>query len=172
MSTSHLICVLKTTLQQEHDLLCQLSDEQYAAPGQGCYKSSVGMHIRHNLDHFAAFFHGLESGRIDYESRERNTLIEESTATARGQIESFIEQLDNFATSAEHPLHIRQEDGTPVEAATWLPSSSARELQFLLGHTVHHHALIAMMIVQSGRELPAGFGVAPSTKRHQSKVSH
>ncbi|MEM1221135.1 MAG: DinB family protein [Verrucomicrobiota bacterium] len=172
MSSSNLISVLKETLLQEYDLLTHLSDEQYAAPGQGYYKSSVGMHIRHNLDHFGAFFDGLEDGRIDYESRERNTLIEESTQTAQGLIETYIEALENFSMEASCALSIREEDGAPLEKASWIESSCGRELQFLLGHSVHHHAIIAMMIVQNGFTLPTGFGVAPSTKRYQSRVSH
>ncbi|MEM7790135.1 MAG: DinB family protein [Verrucomicrobiota bacterium] len=172
MSSSNLISVLKETLLQEHDLLTHLSDEQYAAPGQGYYKSSVGMHIRHNLDHFGAFFEGLSSGRIDYESRERNTLIEESTQTAQALINTYIEELQNFSLEANSALYIREEDGAPLKEASWIESSCGRELQFLLGHSVHHHAIIAMMIVQNGFSLPAGFGVAPSTKRYQTKVNN
>jgi hypothetical protein len=40
----------------------------------------------------------------------------------------------------------------------------------LLGHTVHHNAIIAMIVDRHGLKLPQGFGVAPSTQRHQAKA--
>jgi hypothetical protein len=42
----------------------------------------------------------------------------------------------------------------------------ARELGMLLSHTVHHYALIAMLLRARGIEPPADFGVAPSTRAH------
>jgi hypothetical protein len=49
------------------------------------------------------------------------------------------------------------------DAACWGRSSAERELQFLLSHTVHHYALIALMLRTQGYEPGAEFGVAPST---------
>lgn len=171
MSTSHLIDVLKQTLAQEHDLLSQLNDAQYTAPGTGAYKSSIGMHIRHNLDHFAAFFDGIETGSIDYESRQRNHMIEESAEFAIGVINDLIHRLENSSIDATAKVLVREEDGTKVEESTWLQSSFGREFQFLLGHTVHHHAIIAMMLAEKQLPLTAGFGVAPSTQRHEQSQS-
>ncbi len=171
MSTSRLIDALKQTLEQEHELLALLDDSQYTQPGTAYYKSSVGMHIRHNLDHFAAFFSGLKAGRIDYESRQRNELIQESAAFAKSVIADYLKQLAAFKTDADTPCLVREEDGTSPDSCQWLQSSCGRELQFLLGHTVHHHALIAMMLHQAELPLPKGFGVAPSTQRHEAKAS-
>jgi hypothetical protein len=50
-----------------------------------------------------------------------------------------------------------------IDAAFWIESSAARELEFLHSHTVHHHALIAEKLSSSGVKLPDDFGVAPST---------
>jgi uncharacterized damage-inducible protein DinB len=44
------------------------------------------------------------------------------------------------------------------------PSSVARELAFVISHTIHHNAQIALLAHRLGsRRLPPGFGVAPST---------
>ena len=43
-------------------------------------------------------------------------------------------------------------------------------MQFLLSHTVHHYALIGAILRLSGVEPPAGFGLAPSTLRHQQQL--
>jgi hypothetical protein len=45
-------------------------------------------------------------------------------------------------------------------------STVARELQFLLSHTVHHYALIALILRLQGFEPGEEFGVAPSTLAH------
>ncbi|MGB0414838.1 MAG: hypothetical protein ACPGJU_10385 [Coraliomargarita sp.] len=172
MSTSHLLDVLKQTLAQEISLLSMLSDAQYTAAGTGIYESSIGMHIRHNLDHFAAFFDGLDSGRIDYESRQRNHLIEESVQFASNLVTDYIARCDSLEALAEHKLLVREEDGASVHESQWLPTSCGRELQFLLGHTVHHHAIIAMMLNAKSLPLPEGFGVAPSTQRHEQSCSN
>ncbi len=171
MSTSHLLDVLKQTLAQEHTLLSMLTDAQYTAAGTGIYKSSIGMHIRHNLDHFAAFFDGLQTGRVDYESRQRNQLIEESVEFATNLIADYSVRLDSITVEAGAKLLVREEDGASLENSQWLPTSCGRELQFLLGHTVHHHAIIAMMMTEKALPLPEGFGVAPSTQRHEESCN-
>ena len=171
MSTSHLLDVLKQTLAQEHTLLSMLTDAQYTAAGTGIYKSSIGMHIRHNLDHFAAFFDGLQTGRVDYESRQRNHLIEESVEFATNLIADYSVRLDSITVEAGAKLLVREEDGASLENSQWLPTSCGRELQFLLGHTVHHHAIIAMMLTEKALPLPEGFGVAPSTQRHEESCN-
>lgn len=172
MQPSTLIDALIRTLEQEQELLDVLTDQTYTASGKGAYRSSIGMHIRHNLDHFAAFFIGLTDGRIDYESRQRNELLQESLSFAKGVIQSTINQLNELRTTDIKDVQVRQEDGQPLESCNWLPSTSSRELQFLLGHTVHHHAIIAMMLHAQELPLPEGFGVAPSTQRHEARTSN
>jgi uncharacterized damage-inducible protein DinB len=44
-------------------------------------------------------------------------------------------------------------------------SSLGRELAFVLNHTVHHQALLAVLLAVQGRRVPVGFGYAPSTPR-------
>jgi hypothetical protein len=46
-------------------------------------------------------------------------------------------------------------------------SSVGRELQYLVAHTVHHFALMAVALRTCGHRLPDEFGVAPSTLRHE-----
>ena len=55
--------------------------------------------------------------------------------------------------------------GGPADVP-WTASSLDRELQSLISHTVHHYALIAMLLRVSGRQPAADFGVAPSTLRY------
>lgn len=169
MRFDSLIDALQEALQQDLDLVRALTPEQYRAGGSGHFKSSVGMHLRHNLDHFEAFFAGFEDGQIDYESRSRNTQLEDIPGVAEDAIVGYLEQLQQMRALDDRTLNIREESEAGVEARSWLPSSIGREFQFLLGHTVHHNALIVMILDGQGVDLPEGFGVAPSTQRHNRK---
>jgi len=51
----------------------------------------------------------------------------------------------------------------------WQISSFGRELAFLLSHTVHHQALIAVICRQLNVPLAAEFGVASATLRHRAR---
>jgi hypothetical protein len=50
----------------------------------------------------------------------------------------------------------------------WLPSTISRELQALSSHTIHHFALIAVILRLHGIFLDPEFGVSPSTLRYQA----
>lgn len=163
-----LIDALVGALEQELDLLAVLPPERYSEPSAGYFTSSVGQHIRHNLDHIASFFYGLPHRRIDYESRERRPDIEVDPKEAACCIRAYVGHLQAMKSAADIGLEVREEDGSSLENAQWQRSSLARELQFLLGHTVHHNALIAQIVYRLDLPLPKGFGVAPSTERHQS----
>lgn len=169
MQLYSLIDALRESLEQELILLRALSPEQYKAPAKGHFRSSVGMHLRHNLDHFEAFFNGLESGVVNYETRSRQTQIENIPGLAVEALQFYLEKLNQLCSVEDTFLQIQEESPVGIKDARHLDSSLGRELQFLLGHTVHHNAIIAMIVDRHGIELPKGFGVAPSTQRHEAK---
>lgn len=78
--------------------------------------------------------------------------------------------------SAEHlerPVRVRAEEVTRG-APEWGSSSPARELQFLVSHTIHHYALSTVMLKTQawdiGQEFP-DFGLAPSTLSYWKEVA-
>jgi hypothetical protein len=50
-------------------------------------------------------------------------------------------------------------------------STALRELQFLVSHTVHHYAVIALILRARGLEPGPDFGVAPSTLKYEQETS-
>jgi uncharacterized damage-inducible protein DinB len=50
-------------------------------------------------------------------------------------------------------------------------STPDRELQFLASHTVHHFALVALLLRLAGVSVPDGFGVATATARHREAAA-
>jgi uncharacterized damage-inducible protein DinB len=122
--------------------------------------SAIGGHFRHLHDHYVSFLSGLATGRVDYEARERDARFECDLAHARARVEQTIAGLEAMReTDGARVLDVRAE-------GDWVRSSVARELRFLASHTIHHYALIRLMLAADGVACDASFGVAPSTLEH------
>jgi hypothetical protein len=153
-------------LRQALRLLERLDDAVYSSTAPGFAPHRVGAHLRHVLEFYQCFLDGLDSSHIDYDSRRRDESIERSRHTASIAIWSIIYALD---TSAEHEriVWVRMEDAKASGVCeSFMESSLSRELQALSSHTVHHFALIAVILRAHGVQLDPDFGMAPSTLRY------
>jgi uncharacterized damage-inducible protein DinB len=151
-------------LAQGATLLAQLTPESYAQRIPLCYNASVGGHIRHIIEHYQAFLRGLEDNEIDYEKRVRDPMVENDPVFAGALLESIAQQLETVAlTLSNRTLHYCAETTEGIASAT----SVLRELEFLLSHTIHHYALVAVMARLQGVEPEREFGIAPSTLKYQ-----
>lgn len=156
-------------LQQAASLLQRMPDDLYRKNTTLALSSSVGPHLRHCLEHYESFLAGWQTGQIDYDARARNVHVETERRYALALIEEIITALRCIEENdAERGVHVKQDSNAAHEAAMpWSASSVRRELQFLVSHTVHHYALIAMILRLHGFEPDADFGVAPSTLKHR-----
>jgi uncharacterized damage-inducible protein DinB len=151
-------------LAQGMELLTRLDDATFATqlPAVG---SSIGGHFRHCLDLYSCFLAGLDSGAVDYDARGRDPRIEVEREYALSVGARLTERLRALpADDGARPLRVSGD--RPRREATeedWCLSSVARELQFLRSHTVHHYALIAVLLRLHGVEVDPEFGVAPAT---------
>lgn len=155
-------------LRQGVAVLEALPDGLYAAEEARVSSSGIGGHVRHCIDYYACLLRGLDGGRVDYDRRERDERLERDRDYALARMRALIEELRALpATDAEPPLQVKMDCGLEdEERAPWSRSSLPRELHALISHTVHHYALVAVMLRLQGQEPPAEFGVAPSTLRH------
>ncbi len=145
-------------------MLAALGPERFAARVPLCYNASVGGHVRHIIEHYRSFLGGLAAGEIDYENRPRDPLIESDPVYAREILAEIDRQLQDLAEGLTHRgLQYCSETGAGITTAT----SVLRELEFLLSHTIHHYALVAVMARLLGCEPEAEFGIAPSTLKFQ-----
>jgi hypothetical protein len=128
-------------------------------------KYGIGSHFRHCLDFYCSFLDGVETGRIDYDDRQRDRRIEHDHLAAISKFEVTMTRLKELSwLDSEMPLKVRlEEGGEQPDPSSWSCSSVRRELQSLVSHTVHHYALIALMLQLNGVEPTEEFGVAPST---------
>ena len=144
----------------------------YAQPSSCSRRSGIGGHFRHCVDFYNSFLSSVASGRINYDLRARNELVERDPERAAFELQAVIARLRRFSFVDGHAeLLVVLEGSTRTRDSCWTRSSIARELQSLLSHTVHHYALIAIALRLQGIELSAEFGVAPSTLEHWRKTA-
>jgi uncharacterized damage-inducible protein DinB len=159
-------------LEQGIMLLGQIDDTLYTQVDQQIFRSCVGTHMRHLLDFYASFLRGLPEGRIDYDTRIRDAVVERDRGAALARLRiiyAALETLEIPSTAA--PLVARQDSSAEVsDPAAWGQTSLVREMQALVSHTIHHYALIAVLLRRHGYEPSSDFGVAPSTLLHWKKV--
>lgn len=161
------VLALAAVLDQLAALVGALTDDQYTARPAGVPASCVGGHVRHNLDHVAALLGGLRAGRIDYDRRERGTAVERDRAeavTAAGRLRAELLAFPWADAPRWLPLTALVSPDLPPEDVRTTP---AREAAFVLSHTVHHNALIAVIARLVGADPPADLGYAPATVAHQ-----
>jgi len=155
-------------LRQGIELLQKLDDGLFAGEvREESQRTGVGKQIRHCIDFYECFLRGPTDERVDYNARSRELELELERNRSIQRLEELIERLAGLDPERmDATLHVRIDgDGE----SGWCRSSARRELQFLLSHTIHHYALIALMLESAGFRLGdrfAEFGVAPSTIRH------
>ncbi|MEM9419043.1 MAG: DinB family protein [Planctomycetota bacterium] len=160
---------LRQVLDQLFRLVEQLDETAYTTQPVTTYGGSIGGHVRHCLDHVNALLCGTQGQLIDYEARERGTDIETTPASACSELQRLdaaLSALPQDIGGLEVTTSILL---TPAGPALKAPSSVARELAFVLSHTIHHNAMIGGMAKALGRDVPADFGMAPGTLEHQRK---
>ena len=159
-------------LRQGLDLIERLDDDIYAGFDSED-KSCIGSHFRHNLDFLNNFLNGIESGKIDYNRRERNFLVETNREYAISRYKTAIEELKNLdAEIAGRRILVSLEAAGIDGEENWCGSSVLRELEFLSSHLIHHYALIAVKLSRSGFEVPKNFGVSPSTLQYWKNLKN
>src|SRR6266481_5956669 len=64
------------TLHQGETLLTEITDEAYTRKVPLAFNASIGGHYRHCLDHFRSLLDSTPDGDLNYDHRERGTLVE------------------------------------------------------------------------------------------------
>lgn len=164
--TQTLIDLNREYLRQGQRLILSVSDQVFTNVDAGLYTSSIGDHVRHVVEHYQRFLIGTKDVLVDYDARLRDVKIATDRNFAGSVIEQVIEGLKELPDQ-DNPLAVRMAvstDGTRDVEET--RSSVNRELQYLQAHTIHHYALIALMLKTQGEQPPRDFGYAPSTLQH------
>jgi hypothetical protein len=155
------------TLSQGEALLSQLSDADYTRPLPVAFNATIGGHYRHCLDHFRTLLDASLGGDLNYDNRERGTLIENdrfAALNATRELREGFERLDFICLT--RTLNVTCKTSYTLHGSESSPSTVCREIMYCVAHAVHHYALIGFMANVMGLNLPPKFGFAPSTIKH------
>jgi hypothetical protein len=92
----------------------------------------------------------------------RSPELETSREAALAAIKSVSEALETVE-DLDRSIMSKNDDGMDDIGNAFNGSTIGRELKFLSSHTVHHFAMIAMILTRQGYDPPKNFGVAAST---------
>ena len=160
------------SLRQGESLLAEISDEIYTCKVPVAFNASIGGHYRHCLDHFRSLLESATTGDLNYDHRERGTLVENdrfAALNATRELREAYEKLD--AVLIPRLLQVTCKTSYSTNGSQVALSTVGREIMYAVAHAVHHYALIGVMGGILGVTLPAGFGVAPSTLKHQAQTA-
>lgn len=166
-----LIQAVIESLRQGETLLAEISDENYTSKVPVAFNASIGGHFRHCLDHFRSLLESATTGDLNYDHRERGTLVENdrfAALNATRELREAYEKLD--AVFIPRLLQVTCKTSYSTSGSQMAPSTVGREIMYAVAHAVHHYALIGVMGGILGIKLPGGFGVAPSTLKHQAET--
>jgi uncharacterized damage-inducible protein DinB len=145
-------------------LVLAVSDAAYTGESRALRGGTVGKHLRHTLDHFAAALSVVsQPGVIDYDRRQRNVPMETDRAAALAAIADLRDKLTVAAGAGLHaPVSVRVMV-TAMGDEAQLQSTLGRELAFATHHAIHHQAMMRAIAGEFGIETLQEFGKAPST---------
>ena len=145
-------------------VLSRVSPMAYTATPFPAVSGSIGQHVRHILDHVASVCAAAPRAPLSYDHRERGTNVEADAAAALLTIRRLTSALTAVAGRDDEPMTMMSllaPGADPIVVQTTL----GRELLFVLSHTIHHQALIGLLLSTAGCGVPRDFGLAPSTPR-------
>ncbi len=162
--------LIESNLQVLHDLdsfLQQIDYKTYVEKSELFFNASIGQHCRHIIEFYQCLMEQLSDASICYDKRQRQMLLEESSKAAQEALTVIINWLETEPMDKKLQLSFCHSKEAATEIS-YIDSSLYRELAFNIEHAIHHMAIIkiAAKILNPEIEIPAHFGVAPSTLRH------
>ena len=153
---------------QLEDSVLQLSNEQYCQKIDTLSGASIGQHVRHVVEMFVCLQDGYASGIVNYEKRKRDITIE----TSKEITIDVINKINSALLNENKSLVLEAGFDENSYELNNIPTNYFREIAYNLEHAIHHMALIKIGINEvSDTQLPAGYGVASSTRKYQKKLN-
>jgi hypothetical protein len=152
-------------LDQAVEVLSVMDDASYSKPNSLFDGQRIGAQIRHVLEFYECLFDGLSSGYVNYDARRRDPQVEANRAAAIARLEAARNRLLSDPMLRKDDILWTASEGSADASGqgSFVLSSVARELQAVETHTVHHFAIIAMLLRHAGIPVPSNFGVSRAT---------
>lgn len=148
--------------------LNQLTQDEYKQPCQTLSNATIGQHIRHIIELYQCLHNGYPNGKINYENRKRDLVIETDPRLAI----SLLQEIGSALNKPDKSLLLEVAYQSDSDQSVSIQSNYLRELVYNLEHTVHHMALIRVGIQDHTHvTLPTGFGIASSTLKYRQSCA-
>jgi uncharacterized damage-inducible protein DinB len=144
-------------------LLMGIDPEVYVSRPVPAVSGSVGEHVRHTIDHMAALLASDGSTPLSYDHRARGRAVEFEPGAALQEILRLKAALERSAArTLDEPIQVKATIAASGETVVgW--STLARELAFVMSHTIHHQAIVALLLERQGIGVSDRFGYSAST---------
>jgi hypothetical protein len=154
---------LNEQLQSLRNVLQALPDEAFIQPSVYLANATIGQHSRHAIELIQCLQQGYEIGKVNYDRRRRNILLE----TNRSILIAAIESCMAFCEKEDKQLDLEVVNHIG-DNALLVGSTYFRELAYNLEHLIHHMALMNVAFKEFNiQHIPADFGVAYSTLQYR-----
>jgi hypothetical protein len=154
-------------LDQLRDVVESIEPSDFCSPSDALSRATIGQHLRHTLEFFICFESGVSAGRLNYDKRAHDKIIENDKFIAL----STIERIKDFVKHIDVDKDLELEVGYDLNSDSFavVQTNTLRELVYNIEHAVHHMAIMKIGIreVAPYLNLPPDFGVAASTMRFQ-----
>jgi len=173
MSLKALIKDNTILLEQDKQLLLELPPHMYTVSHQP-HGSTLGEQFRHIIRRYEDIIAGRGANLIDYTQPER-LKPNYTKPTHVNQLEVDQTYAITTLTNLQQQITLITED-TPLsiiettaeEKRVTLASTLSRELATVANHTVHHHAIISLLLFQKNydleKHLAQGYSMNPTTQ--------
>ncbi len=161
----------KNNLREIESVLKNMNELSYKTPIKLLSGGTVGQHVRHILEFYLSLANGAKVGKINYDKRERNLLLESDIKFGIFTIEKICSNF--FHIKHDKKIELEGNYSTEENEPIVITSSLNRELAYCLEHSIHHQALIKIALIELNLQglLNANFGVAPATIRYIKKCA-
>lgn len=122
-------------------ILLQIKKEDYNLELAILKGASIGKHTRHIIEFYQSLLFDNQCEVINYDKRNRSLILEENAHFALQALVEISKAIES--TAEDRPLRlVTDSNGTAIEMMT----SLFRELYYNEEHTVHHLAIIGLII--------------------------
>ena len=153
-------------LLQGLHLLFQLDDQSYSRIAPAPFHASVGSHFRRVLERLRCLVNGFRPGEIDYDAPERNARLEQQVVYASVVCCDLLRAFKKLTKDALNKNCVVVCSGANEgHSSSAVQSTLGRELEYCVGHALHHFDIIRLICDSMHIRVPREFGDASAARK-------